>query len=127
MFAICVYRRFGLAVPIVLFVVALLMELTIDHSWGKGYYESHFWSIGLSVLISGIIVAAVAYHVDDDNKFNQEGYSLLDGDLELGNFGLFLTEPQESDMFCFVPLNWCALALIGMGVILMLLQLIPAS
>ena len=127
MFAVCVYRRYGLLVPVVLFVVALLMELAVDHSQGKGYYGSHYWTIGLSVFLTGILLGVAAYQVDDTNTYKQDGYSLLDGDLELGNLSLFVTEPQDSDMFFYVPLNWCAIALTGLGVVLMFMELVPST
>jgi hypothetical protein len=138
MFAFFVSRRYGVAVPVVLFLVVWLIELLVDHKLGSGYFSSHFWSIGLSLFLSGVILTVMAVLIDDEhvytknnNNNNHGGYSslLVEGDMETGRYCLhnFVKEPSQTDMFCYVPFNYCALALLGGGVLIMFLQLLPIS
>jgi len=60
MFAICVFRRFGLAVPISFVVIGCLLEVTLDKKHGGGYYSSHLWALGLNLLLTGIITAIIS-------------------------------------------------------------------
>lgn len=129
MFAVCVFRRFGLSVPVTLFLVGLLLESTLDKKYGSGYFTSHLWAIGLNLLLSGIITGVISCIVDPpDAGGSSAGYSPLDisdiGDKieEVGSSARdslehFITEPSEEDMFCYVPLNWCSLALSILGII----------
>jgi hypothetical protein len=136
MFAFFVFRRYGLAVPVVLFLVAFVMETILDNKYGHGYYYNHFWSIGLSIFLSGVLLTVIAILVDEQNATSDSrggGYTslvkgVLEGDVEIGNrFENLVPEPSEQDMFCYIPFNYCALALIGLGILTMLLQLLPIS
>ena len=81
MFAICVFRRFGLAVPITFFVVGLILEILVDRKRGGGYYTNHLWTIGLNVLVTGILTGILACVVNPPPT--SSGYSSLrDLDLE---------------------------------------------
>ena len=141
MFTFFVFRRYGIAVPVVLFLVAFLMETILDNKYGTGYYYNHFWSIGLSIFLSGILLTTIAFLVDEQNStsYSRNGTSgsgrytslvkgVVEGDVEIGNcLENFVTEPSEQDMFCYIPFNYCALALVGLGILTMLLQVLPIS
>lgn len=130
MFAVCVFRRFGLAVPISLLAIGCLLEVTLDRKHGGGYYSSHLWAFGLNCLLTGIITAIISCIVDPPSTTSSGGYSsLLDlsdgvGEKvqEVGSdmretLEHFLTESSEEDMFCYIPLNRCSLVLIALGIL----------
>ena len=127
MITFCVFRRYGIAVPVVLFLVGLLIQTILDHKYGSGYYTSHFWSTGLSLFLSGLILTTMAYLLDDENTYGQSGYSLVKGDVEDARDCVekFISSPSQADMFCYIPFNYCAVAMMGVGVLVMLLQLLP--
>jgi len=129
MFAICVFRRFGLAVPISFVVIGCLLEVTLDKKHGGGYYSSHLWALGLNLLLTGIITAIISCIVNPPSTTSGGYSSLLDlsdgvGEKvqEVGNdmresLEHFLTESSEEDMFCHIPLNRCSLVLIALGIL----------
>jgi hypothetical protein len=127
MISIFVFRRYGLAVPVTWFLVGWLLQTIIDQKYGSDYYTSHFWTVGLSFFLSGVLLTVMAYLVDDENTYKQDGYSLADvKDIEVGNcVQNFVNSPSQSDIFCYVPFNYCALLFMGVGVLVMLLQLFP--
>uniref|UniRef100_A0A7S4K2M8 Uncharacterized protein n=1 Tax=Odontella aurita TaxID=265563 RepID=A0A7S4K2M8_9STRA len=141
MFTFFVFRRYGVLVPVLLLLVGYLVETLADKQFGAGYYSNHLWAIGLDLLITGTIVGVVAYIVGD-HSLNTEGNCCLptylpldmddDKDSPLLNSDLttrgsnflercssclqtFIEEPSEKDHFCFVPMNWCALAMSALG------------
>ncbi len=131
MFAVCVFRRFGLAVPVTLLLVGFLLQVTLDHKHGDGYYSKHSWTIGLSLFLTGIITGIISCIVDPPSTASS-GYSSL---LELSSDKIqeagsnaretldhFLTENSEEDQFCYIPLNRCSLALTVLGLVLICLD-----
>jgi hypothetical protein len=127
MITFCVFRRYGIAVPVVVFVVGLLLQTILDHKYGSGYYSSHFWSTGLSLFLSGVILTTMAYLLDDEKTYGQSEYTLVKGDVEVARDCVesFINSPSQADMFCYIPFNYCARAITGVGILVMLLQLFP--
>lgn len=85
------------------------MDVTMDQSvQNKGYY-------GLSVVLMGVLLAVVAYHLDNNsnNKKKDGSSSLLQG-------GQLLEKANATKTW------WCARALIGVGAFLVLLN-VPAA
>lgn len=126
MFAICVFRRFGLAVPITLFLLAWLLQSFLNHKHGDGYYYKHYWAIGLSFFLAGILTGIISCIVSPPSGYS----SLLDVGDSLEEVGTnvkesldhYLTEDSEDDMFCYIPLNRCSLALTILGIVLVCLD-----
>lgn len=145
MISFCVFRRYGLSVPLTVLAVGYLMEWLVDRSHESGYYSSHFWPLGVSLLVSGIIVGLVSCVLSSPTNTNGVGssttYSSLlvdsgngdyDATSKLKEIGSDVQERLEhfvfednsdNDMFCYVPLNRCALALMGLGIGFMVMEL----
>jgi hypothetical protein len=132
MFAVCVFRRFGLAVPVTLFLVGFLLQVTLDHKHGDGYYSKHSWTIGLSLFLTGIITGIISCTVDPPSTTSSGYSSLLEmsSDSKIQEAGSnvresldrFLMENSEEDQFCYIPLNRCSLALTVLGLFLICLD-----
>lgn len=127
MFAIFVFRRCGLAVPVVFFVVSLLLEVCLDKTFGTeaGYYvTTHLWAMGLNLFLTGVLTGVPACVVADTNGNDPYRSLLLDHDFQeaAGNvkdtLEQFWTDESEDDTFCYIPLNRCSLALMVMGLAL---------
>ena len=129
MFFICVFRRFGIAVPMLLFFIGLVLDILVDRNRGEGYYFNHVWTVGLGLLLTGIFAGIINCLVDPP----PDGYvysSLQEIDLESakkdvrGSLERFVVEGNRNDTFFFVPLNRWALALIVVGFIMMVVDLV---
>ena len=132
--ALFVFRRYGLAVPISIFVIGLLLQTILDKQHGGGYYASHLWAIGLNLLLSGIVTGIISCIVECPPSTGGGSYSSLlnigDGFSEkvseVGNdlgehLDHFFTGASEDDAFCYVPLNRCAMALMAVGSVLIIM------
>ena len=154
MIGIFVFQRYGVIVPIALLAMGLLVEYIVDNKFGDGYYggSNHIWTFGVVLTLSGIIISLMAYYVDD-NRRNRDGLpsydSLLLDDGGDGsnnsnsklnwfnptfttsttttmkeNIRDFIMEPSTNDHFCYVPMNYCGLGLLGCGVLLIFVGLV---
>ena len=122
MFAIFVSRRYGLAVPIVFFVVGLLLEVCLDVTFGAADYMANLWALGLDLFLTGVITGLISCSVASSGR-SSAYTSLLDADLEKArnhvqeSLEVFLTEESEEDSFCYIPLNRCSMVLMVLGVL----------
>lgn len=128
MFTICVFRRYGIAVPILFFLIGLLLQIIVDRK--NGYYTNHLWTLGLNLLVTGILTGILSCLVDpppssSTSSGNDYSYlSLRELDLEdvkrdvKGSLEHFLVDENEEDMFCYVPLNRCAMGLMATGIVM---------
>mmetsp|Transcript_27411 Transcript_27411/g.57200 ORF Transcript_27411/g.57200 Transcript_27411/m.57200 type:complete len:155 (-) Transcript_27411:210-674(-) len=136
-----IFRRYGILVPIIVVLVGLAIELSLDKWLGKGYYSNHWWAGGMNLISSGLIMSIFTWIMGPPSSSTNNGAVYAALDLENNNNGEgllpkanttttagitwpdkdslyeFVTTPSEIDMFCYVPMNWCALGLMGLGVI----------
>ena len=154
MIGIFVFQRYGVIVPIALLAMGLLVEYVVDNKFGDGYYGSsgnHIWTFGVVLTLSGVIISLMAYYVDDNrrNRDSSDGLPsydslLLDdgGDGSSNNNSKlnwfnptttttmkenirdFIMEPSTNDHFCYVPMNYCGLGLLGCGIVLIFVGLV---
>ena len=128
MFALLLFQRYGIAVPILVFVSTLLMETVLDAHYGPGYYSRHAWVTGVALVFSGGALAALVWAIAPPSDMEPARYGLL-RDVELGQYydhtettkaklKNFVLQPSGTDHFCYFPLNWCALVLLGVGALL---------
>lgn len=123
MLSFCVFRRYGLAVPVLFFAIGFILDRSLNAKYGPGYYSSHMWPMGANLLVTGILTGILACLVDPPPS-NDYAYSALrDMDVEDINKNIkdslehFVYDETEEDMFCYVPLNRCALALLAIGIL----------
>ena len=135
MFFLFLFRRFGILVPVIFFVTSFLLETLLDHKYGAGFYFSHVWAIGLDFLLVGILLSvAVCWvsplptrhsyysHVGGDEESalsTIKGYIETTAEMSNDRFQDLFLEPSEEDTFCYVPMNWCAMGLVGLGLLFM--------
>mmetsp|Transcript_7701 Transcript_7701/g.13960 ORF Transcript_7701/g.13960 Transcript_7701/m.13960 type:complete len:154 (+) Transcript_7701:68-529(+) len=135
----CIFRRYGILAPVIVLLVGYAIELSLDKWLGEGYFSNHWWAIGANLILSGLIMSIFTWimgppsssangpaytAVDLENNNNDEGLlAKADGTTTTGitwpdrdALYEFVTTPSEIDMFCYVPMNWCALGLMGLGV-----------
>lgn len=138
MLALLFFRRYGFVAPLSVIATGALLQLVLDAKYGTDYFVEHFWALGLCLLTSGMVTGAVVYLVDPPTSSSGGGgggglYANLDTGAFLpkatqdvrescaGCFGTardFVAQPSEDDHFCYVPLNWCAAGLVGLGTLL---------
>ena len=133
MISICVFRRYGIAVPILLIAIGFLLEKWMNAKHGDGYYTSTTWPIGINLLASGILTGLLSCIVDPASSNDYVYSAIRDGDIEdikqnLGDtFDKFVYEETSEDMFCYIPLNRCALGLMVSGIGLIVFGLVSPS
>ena len=134
MIALFLFQRYGIAVPILVFMTTLLAEVVADNAYGAGYYSSHAWVTGVAFLLSGLSLAALVMALAPPTVENPAQYGLL-RDVEMGRFyddddtaaakvKNFVLQPSGTDHFCYFPLNWCALVLMVVGMVLILFDVV---
>ena len=149
MFTICVFRRYGILAPVVIFLLGCLVELLVEKKHpGEDYCATHLWTFGLTFTLSGLFLTIFVWIMappDQSNMSSQGNYASLDLDLPTAGGSLlpkvetastrflealptkdelyqFAVTPSEADMFCYIPMNWCALGVLSTGVLLMLVD-----
>lgn len=136
MLALFIFRRYGFIAPLTVLLTGATMQFAVDQKYGADYFLEHFWSIGLCLFISGLITGTIVYNWLDPPSWSSRGaYSTLDStgflpkttqdvveamscDNCWDSAREFVSEPSEQDHFCYVPLNWCAVGLVGLGTVL---------
>lgn len=137
MLALFLFQRYGIAVPILVFLTTLLGELLADKAYGPGYYSSHLWVTGVAFLLSGLGLSALVMWIAPPSHDNPAKYGLL-RDVELGHYydeddtrlaklKNFVVQPSGTDHFCYFPLNWCALVLMLVGTLLIMYDSLQSS
>lgn len=118
MFTIFVFRRYGLAVPVAFFLVGLLLQVGLN----KTGAADGLWVVGVDLFLTGVICAAISCAVTDNAPSTTAAYkSLLEGDMEEAGSDCrdslehFCTDDSSEDMFCYIPLNRCSVALMALG------------
>lgn len=155
MFTICVFRRYGILAPVMIFLLGCLLELLVEKKHpGEDYYATHMWTIGLTFTLSGLFLTVFVWIMappQQSHSSSQGDYAALDLDLPTAGGSLlpktdtastrfllealptkddlyqFAVTPSEADMFCYIPMNWCALGVLGTGVLLMLVDAIKCG
>lgn len=142
MFAFCVFRRYGILAPIVVLLVGCLVELSVNKGMNQdGYYSSHPWAIGLNFVISGVLLSifvwiiapphtsatSVSYApVDLENVMPKTNNGAAERNLEWptkDSLYEFATTPCEADQFCYLPMNFVAFGITGLGVLLVMMDI----
>lgn len=150
MFTFFVFRRFGLAVPVTLMLVGILVQHVYDQSHGPGYYSSHFTPVGLTLFLTGVLTGIISCVVvssststttasSGNNLSSSSGkYSSLlvdHGDSSSSSCSpeniqtllrtkmeqfVYESTNDDTDTFCYIPLNRCSQVLMGVGVVVMI-------
>src|SRR5690606_2098105 len=55
-----IWTGYGFVVPVIVFLVALACNVGFDAALGKGYYESHWWTVGAALLGSAFLIFPLA-------------------------------------------------------------------
>ena len=136
MIGFCVFRRYGILAPVMVLLVGCLLEFTVDRNLGQGYYASHLWTVGLDLIVSGLLVGLFVWFVAPSSSSSSgqayQGLPKTSADVESSQVMArdeitlrdFVTVPSQTDHFCYIPLNWLALGLVGVGVLLVLADLV---
>lgn len=127
-----------MVLPVLLLMGYLVERMLVSQGSFQSSTAANAWAMGLNFFLTGIIVTVVAYFVGDYSRHSSRSlplYSPLEDGLDMGlmsdgikeigsglseNLQAFITEPSEDDHFCYLPLNWCGLAFILLGIVLML-------
>jgi hypothetical protein len=131
MLSLCVFRRYGLAVPVLFFIIGFILERWLNaHSYDDDS-SSHLGSLGLTLFLTGSMTGILACIVDPPPTSNDYAYSAIrDGDLEdirknvQDSWEHFVYDETSEDMFCYLPLNRCAMCLMGVGILVLLVSFI---
>lgn len=135
MISFCVFRRYGLAVPVLFFAMGLLLAFIVDKKHGEGYARNHLWTIGLNLLITGILTGIVSCFVNPPATSSGQYLPILqEGKPDLQRMRRevherlqhFVKDESDEDMFCYIPLNRCAMGLMALGIIMILMASIHA-
>ena len=149
MLTFCVFRRYGILAPGTLLLLGCLMEYLVNkkHPDDDSYYSTHLWTIGLTFTLTGLLLTAFVYvmappHGRNSSTSSASEYTPLDLDMPSVGGSLlpkaetassrfmkmlptkedlydFAVTPSDTDMFCYVPMNWCALGILGFGIVLL--------
>ena len=130
MLALFFFQRYGIAVPILVFLTTFLAEVLADRAYGAGYYNSHLWVTGVAFVLSGVSLAVLVLGIAPPSQDQPAQYGLL-RDVELGRYyddndtpqaklKNFVVQPSGTDHFCYFPLNWCALVLMVVGTVMIM-------
>ena len=109
-----IWSGLGFLVAVIVFGCLLACEVIMDSLWGKGYYSSHDWTIGMGLLAAAPIVWVIwallrkrkARTVID----KETGQEII---LDRGNHSMF-----------FVPLHLWGPLLIVISLVLFVVELI---
>jgi hypothetical protein len=50
-----IWSGFGFLVAVITFAACLAMNFLLDAQFGKGYYSSHLWAVGVALMIGGVL------------------------------------------------------------------------
>ena len=125
MLSFCVFRRYGIVVPILFFLIGFILDRSSSAKYGEShYYFTSYSLIGINLLVTGVLTALVACVVDPPPSNDYVYSAIRDLDVEdisrnvKDSLEHFVYDETEEDMFCYVPLNRCALALVAIGILL---------
>ena len=140
MFTFFVFRRFGLAIPLTLMLVGILVQYLYDRNHGSGYYSTHFTPIGITLLFAGLLTAIISCVSASTTSCNTPSSTssssgkyaslLVDhGDISYQDtiqttlrtkLEEFVYESSDVDTFCYAPLNRCSQVLMAVGVVVII-------
>ena len=77
-----------------LFAACLAMNFLVDAQFGKGYYSSHLWAVGVALMIGGVLSSIT-------------GFAMR-------------THQGSRHTFFFIPMHWAGLVVAGIGIVVMI-------
>lgn len=109
-----IWTGYGFVVPVVVFLVALACNFGFDAALGKGYYESHWWTVGAALLGSAVLLFPFALWMQA-----REERGVVDK-----HTGEEFTIGRNNHSVFFIPLRFWIPLLVAIGVSLCLLELV---
>jgi len=88
-----IWSGFGFLVAVITFAACFAMNFLIDAQFGKGYYSSHPWAIGVALIIGGVLSSIAGFAMR-----SREG---------------------SRHTFFFIPMHWAGLVVAGIGILVM--------
>lgn len=100
-----IWSGLGFLVLVITVAVSCLMNFVLDSQFGEGYYSSHQWAAGVTVLIGGLISSMVGFVLK--SRSDREVIDVKTGERLVINL--------SSHTFFFIPMHWAGIvaAIIG--------------
>jgi hypothetical protein len=63
-----IWSGLGFLVAAVTFAICVAANLALDSRFGEGYYSAHLWAPGVSLILGGLISAAIGFALKKRNR-----------------------------------------------------------
>ena len=100
-----IWNGLGFLVAAITFGCCLMANFLLDAQFGKGFYSSHLWAVGLALLLGGIISSGVGFLL----KGRSDRFVV---DEETGER---LVINQSDHSFFFIPMHWAGVVIAVIG------------